>query len=206
MRAAVAAATPKATITSQSSRTSLASSSALAGRSLRVSRTRNFSFASQAVRVRTTVRADAGKTEQLSKTAQLPEDDGASDVQRPATKGSDAKMSIKDLPEGEFKGKTVFVRADLNVPLDDKRHITDDTRIRASLPTIQFLVKHGAKVVLASHLGRPKKGPEEKFSLKPVSGYSQVSPIQGANSLDMIHQILVLNCVCAAISYANFFF
>ena len=170
MRAAVAAATSKVTITSHSSRTSVASSSALAGRSLRVSRARNFSFASQAVRVRTTVRADAGKTEQLSKTAQLPEDDGASDVQRPATKGSDAKMSIKDLPEGSFKGKTVFVRADLNVPLDDKRHITDDTRIRASLPTIQFLVKHGAKVVLASHLGRPKKGPEEKFSLKPVSG------------------------------------
>jgi hypothetical protein len=114
--------------------------------------------------------AEASKTEQLSKTAQLPEDDGHSDVQRQATKGSDRKMNIKDVDVAEFKGKTVFVRADLNVPLNDKLSITDDTRIRASLPTIQYLTKAGAKVVLASHLGRPKKGPEEKFSLKPVAG------------------------------------
>jgi phosphoglycerate kinase len=112
--------------------------------------------------------AEASKTEQLSKTAQLPEDDGTSDVQRPATKGSDRKMNIKDVPAEEFKGKTVFVRADLNVPLE-KGAITDDTRIRASLPTIEFLTKAGAKVVLASHLGRPKNGPEDKFSLKPVA-------------------------------------
>lgn len=113
--------------------------------------------------------AEAQK-ETLSKTAQLPEDDGTSDVQRPATKGSDRKMSIKDIDSKEYKGKTVFVRADLNVPLNDQLEITDDTRIRASLPTIQYLTKAGAKVVLASHLGRPKKGPEERFSLKPVAG------------------------------------
>jgi phosphoglycerate kinase len=171
MGAAVAAtglATRSTVQTAQQSARAVAPS-AFVGKSLRVVRSNNSTFAPLKA-ARTTVRAEAAKTEQLSKTAQLPEDDGTSDVQRQASKASDAKMSVKDLPEGSFKGKTVFVRADLNVPLDDKRNITDDTRIRASLPTIQFLVKNGAKVVLASHLGRPKKGPEEKFSLKPVSG------------------------------------
>ena len=171
MGAAVAAtglATRSTVQTAQQSARAVAPS-AFVGKSLRVVRSNNSTFAPLKV-VRTTVRAEAAKTEQLSKTAQLPEDDGTSDVQRQASKASDAKMSIKDLPEGSFKGKTVFVRADLNVPLAEDRTITDDTRIRASLPTIQFLVKNGAKVVLASHLGRPKKGPEEKFSLKPVSG------------------------------------
>lgn len=147
-----------------------AAASAFVGKSLRVARSgAGFAAASQRARAVRIV-AEASKTEQLSKTAQLPEDDGKSDVQHPATKGSDAKMSIKDVDVKEFKGKTVFVRADLNVPLDDQLSITDDTRIRASLPTIQYLTKAGAKVVLASHLGRPKKGPEEKFSLKPVAG------------------------------------
>ncbi|CAM9795171.1 unnamed protein product, partial [Hapterophycus canaliculatus] len=62
----------------------------------------------------------------------------------------------------------VLVRCDLNVPLDGST-ITDDTRIRASIPTIKYLVDKGAKVLLSSHLGRPKDGPEDKFSLKPVS-------------------------------------
>ena len=62
----------------------------------------------------------------------------------------------------------VLVRCDLNVPLDGKT-ITDDTRIRASIPTVQYLQKAGAKVLLASHLGRPKDGPEDKFSLAPVA-------------------------------------
>jgi phosphoglycerate kinase len=170
MGAAVAASGVAARATAQSAQTSrVAAASAFAGRSVRVSRSgAGFSAASQRARVVRIV-AEASKTEQLSKTAQLPEDDGTSDVQRPATKGSDRKMNIKDLPVEEFKGKTVFVRADLNVPLN-KGTITDDTRIRASLPTIEYLTKAGAKVVLASHLGRPKNGPEEKFSLKPVAG------------------------------------
>ncbi|KAG0630112.1 hypothetical protein M758_1G155100 [Ceratodon purpureus] len=143
--------------------------SAFVGRSLRVSRL-SVSVGVSAARGRLVrIVAEGSKTEGLSRRAQLPEDDGRSDVQRPATKGADRKMSVKDLPVEEFKGKTVFVRADFNVPLDDKRRITDDTRIRASLPTIQYLVEAGAKVVLASHLGRPKKGPEEKYSLKPVA-------------------------------------
>ena len=172
MGAAVAAtglATRSTVQTAQQSARAVAPS-AFVGKSLRVVRSNNNSTLAPLKAARTTVRAEAAKTEQLSKTAQLPEDDGTSDVQRQASKASDAKMSVKDLPEGSFKGKTVFVRADLNVPLAEDRSITDDTRIRASLPTIQFLVKNGAKVVLASHLGRPKKGPEEKFSLKPVSG------------------------------------
>merc|ERR1719252_341119 len=60
------------------------------------------------------------------------------------------------------------MRCDLNVPLDGKT-ITDDTRIRASIPTIEYLKKNGAKVMLCSHLGRPKDGPEDKFSLAPVA-------------------------------------
>lgn len=60
------------------------------------------------------------------------------------------------------------VRADLNVPLDKDLNITDDTRIRAAIPTLQYLLKNGAKVLLTSHLGRPKDGPEDKFRLNPV--------------------------------------
>ena len=60
------------------------------------------------------------------------------------------------------------VRADLNVPLDKDLKITDDTRIRAAIPTLKYLVDNGAKVLLTSHLGRPKDGPEDKFRLNPV--------------------------------------
>ena len=62
----------------------------------------------------------------------------------------------------------VFVRADLNVPLDGDCNITDDTRIRAAVPTLKYLLDKGAKVLLTSHLGRPKDGPEDKFRLNPV--------------------------------------
>merc|ERR1712127_427131 len=79
-----------------------------------------------------------------------------------------AKKSVGDLSEADLKGKRVLVRCDLNVPLDGKT-ITDDTRIRASVPTVKYLQENGAKVLLASHLGRPKSGPEDKFSLGPVA-------------------------------------
>lgn len=78
------------------------------------------------------------------------------------------KKSIKDLPAVQLAGKRVLVRCDLNVPLNGAT-ITDDTRIRASIPTIQYLIDNGAKVLLSSHLGRPKSGPEPKFSLAPVA-------------------------------------
>lgn len=83
-----------------------------------------------------------------------------------------AKRSLGDLNESELRGKRVFVRADLNVPLTkgDNPTITDDTRIRGSIPTIKYLVDRGARVLLASHLGRPKGGYEAKYSLAPLTG------------------------------------
>ncbi len=68
-----------------------------------------------------------------------------------------------------FSGKRALIRVDFNVPLDDILHITDDTRIRAALPTIKKVLKDGGKAILMSHLGRPKNGPEDKFSLKHLA-------------------------------------
>lgn len=80
----------------------------------------------------------------------------------------EAKKSIEDLSESDLKGKKVLVRCDVNVPLDGKK-ITDDTRIRSSIPTIEYLKGKGAIVTVCSHLGRPKDGPEDKFSLAPCA-------------------------------------
>ena len=78
-------------------------------------------------------------------------------------------MNKKTIRDVNVEGKRVFVRCDFNVPLDENGKITDENRIQGALPTIKYLLDHGAKVVLASHLGRPKNGPEAKFSLKPVA-------------------------------------
>jgi phosphoglycerate kinase len=77
-----------------------------------------------------------------------------------------SKLTIRDL---DLDSKRVFIRVDFNVPLNDKGEIEDDTRIRAALPTLQYALDHGAKLILASHLGRPKDKPEEKYSMKPVA-------------------------------------
>ncbi|XP_028052591.1 phosphoglycerate kinase, cytosolic-like [Camellia sinensis] len=77
------------------------------------------------------------------------------------------KKRVGTLKETDLKGKKVFVRVDLNVPLDDNLNIIDDTRVRAAVPTIKYLMGHGAKVILASHLGCPK-GATPKYSLKPL--------------------------------------
>ncbi|MBR4173693.1 MAG: phosphoglycerate kinase [Clostridia bacterium] len=76
------------------------------------------------------------------------------------------KKTVEDI---DVKGKRVLVRCDFNVPLDENRNITDDTRIVGALPTIEYLIKNGAKVILCSHMGKPKGEPKPELSLAPVA-------------------------------------
>ena len=92
-----------------------------------------------------------------------------------ARKSNGNPVPIKDilnkltLEELNIKGKRVFIRADFNVPLDDNLSITDDRRIRSTLPTIDYAIDEGAKIILASHLGRPKGKVDPRFTLAPVA-------------------------------------
>ncbi len=79
------------------------------------------------------------------------------------------KKSIKDL--GDIKGKKALVRVDINVPLDENKNVTDDTRIQAIMPTLNFLKDKGAKIILMAHLGRPKGEKNPEFTLAPVAKY-----------------------------------
>lgn len=78
---------------------------------------------------------------------------------------------MKTIDNIDFSGKRALIRVDFNVPLNDQFDITDDTRMRAAVPTIEKILSDGGSVILMSHLGRPKEGPEEKFSLKHLSGH-----------------------------------
>ncbi|GAQ79801.1 phosphoglycerate kinase [Klebsormidium nitens] len=121
------------------------------------------------------VKAQKAKTHKLAvfaKQVEVPsiesQGNAASSPQAATSTATDRKAGLNDVDKSEFKGKTVFVRSDLNVPLKDGK-ITDDTRIRASVPTLKYLSEAGARVVVSSHLGRPKDGPEDKFRLTPVA-------------------------------------
>jgi phosphoglycerate kinase len=78
------------------------------------------------------------------------------------------KATLRDIP---VQGKRLFIRVDFNVPLNNARQVGDDTRIQAALPTISYAQQHGASVILASHLGRPKGEPDPKLSLRPVAAH-----------------------------------
>jgi phosphoglycerate kinase len=84
-------------------------------------------------------------------------------------KGGDMSFTKKTVHDVDLHGKKVLLRADYNVPLDDQSRITDDYRLQQSLPTVRFLLDHGASVIACSHLGRPDGKPDPKFSLLPVA-------------------------------------
>lgn len=86
-------------------------------------------------------------------------------------------MNINTVKDLDVKGKRVFVRVDFNVPLNENKEVSDDTRIRAAVPTIEYLTGKGARVILASHLGRPKGQVNDKYSLAPVA--AKLSEILG---------------------------
>jgi phosphoglycerate kinase len=91
---------------------------------------------------------------------------------------------MKTINDIHFKGKKALIRVDFNVPLDKSFHVTDDNRIRATIPTLQKILSDGGSCILMSHLGRPKEGPEEKFSLKHTISTTEKllgKPVQFSN-------------------------
>ncbi|MFZ2488012.1 MAG: phosphoglycerate kinase [Anaerolineae bacterium] len=97
-------------------------------------------------------------------------------------------MNKKTIRDVDVNGQRVFVRVDFNVPLDKEGNITDDTRIQGAMPTIHYLLDHGAALILASHLGRPKSGPEAKYSLTPAA--KRLQELLPANTVIMAHDAI----------------
>ena len=89
-----------------------------------------------------------------------------------------------------FAGKKAFVRVDFNVPVDENFNITDDTRIRAALPTLKKILSDGGSVIIASHMGRPKKNPDAKYSLKHIVAH--VSAKLGVDVTLLLQRLLQL--------------
>ena len=86
---------------------------------------------------------------------------------------------MQTIDKFNFAGKKAFVRVDFNVPVDENFNITDDTRIRAALPTLKKILADGGSVIIASHMGRPKKNPDTKYSLKAILAH--VSKLLGVD-------------------------
>ena len=86
---------------------------------------------------------------------------------------------MQTIDKFNFAGKKAFVRVDFNVPVDENFQITDDNRIRAALPTLKKILADGGSLIIASHMGRPKKNPDAKYSLKVISAH--VSKLLGVD-------------------------
>ncbi len=101
-----------------------------------------------------------------------------------------SKQSISDFPVDRYHGKRVFVRVDFNVPIQEGK-IREDYRLRRTIPTIEYLSQRGAKVILASHLGKPKGKPNPELSLKPVA--ERLTQILQVPSVRFIGQVVGLS-------------
>jgi phosphoglycerate kinase len=108
-----------------------------------------------------------------------------------------SKLSIKDL---DLSGKRVFIRVDFNVPIKEGK-VDDDTRIRAALPTINYAIEHGARVILASHLGRPKGQRVDKYSLRPV--HEKLQELLGTPSAEVVTDSPIGATTPTSISFAE---
>mgnify|MGYP003334841049 CR=1 FL=1 len=104
------------------------------------------------------------------------------------------KMCITDLPDDHYKGKKVFIRVDFNVPIE-KGKVSEDYRIRRSIPTIEYVAKRGAAVILGSHLGRPRGRASQKLSLRPIA--DRLSDVLNVNEVKFAQ-----DCVGPEVKYS----